>query len=321
MVAGYSAGRRLNPSARGRSRSFTGLSYSADADLSGLRLRLTIMRSRSVSQVIFAAAHEMGPLTVRQPLPTEPLPYLDPFVLLHHAPPKDFSGGTGVSWHPHRGFAPVTFIFKGGVRHRDTQGNDATVLAGGTQWMHAGSGLLHDETPLPGETELIQLWINSPARHKMDRPSYFPLTPEATPTSRSADGLVALHVIAGEIGGVKGPIRTLSPVNAATVNARQGGRVEIALPSSHNAFVYLLDGALRFDDVTTASGLHQVVFNTGGDGVAFEALEDTRALLMSGEPIGEPMVSYGPFVMNTEEEIRTAFRDYRNGEMGLVPGR
>ena len=277
------------------------------------------MQFRSISDVIFAAAHEMGPLTVRQPLPSERLPYLDPFVLLHHAPPKDFSGGTGVSWHPHRGFAPVTFIFKGGIRHRDTEGNDATVMAGGTQWMHAGSGLLHDETPVPGETELIQLWINSPARHKMDRPSYHPLTPEATPASISRDRLVTLHVVAGEVGGVKGPIRTLSPVNAATVDAKKGGTIDIALPATHNAFIYLLDGALRFADGTTASGLHQVVFNTSGDGISLSALEDTRALLMSGEPLGEPIVSYGPFVMNTEDEIRAAFRDYRNGEMGVVP--
>jgi len=262
------------------------------------------MRFRTVSQVIFAPAHQMGPLTVRQPLPSEQLPYLDPFVLLHHAPPKDFSGGTGVSWHPHRGFAPVTFIVKGGIRHRDT---------------HAGSGLLHDETPLPGETELIQLWINSPARHKMDRPSYHPLTPEATPASVSPDRLVTLHVIAGELGGVRGPIRTLSPVNAATVDVRKAGAIDIALPPAHNAFIYLLDGGLRFADGTSASGLHQVVFASDGEGIRFEALEDTRALLMSGEPIGEPIVSYGPFVMNTEAEIRAAFRDYRNGEMGVVP--
>ena len=277
------------------------------------------MPFRSVANIVFAEAHAMGPLTVRQPLPSRQLPYLDPFVLLHHAPPKDLSGSTGVSWHPHRGFAPVTFIFKGGVRHRDTQGNDATVLAGGTQWMHAGSGLLHDETPVPGETELIQMWINSPARHKMDPPSYQPVTPEATPASLSVDQLVTLHVVAGELAGVTGPVRTLSPVNAATVDARRGGAIDIAVPRTHNAFIYLLDGALRFPDATTVSGLHQVIFASDGDAVHFEALEDTRALFMSGEPIGERIVSYGPFVMNTDDEIRAAFRDYRNGAMGLVP--
>jgi redox-sensitive bicupin YhaK (pirin superfamily) len=277
------------------------------------------MKFRPVSRLVFAPAHQMGALTVRQPLPSGELPYLDPFVLLHHAPSKDFSGGTGVSWHPHRGFAPVTFVFKGGIRHRDTQGNDATVSAGGTQWMHAGSGLLHDETPIPGETELIQLWINSPARHKMDRPSYQPLTPEATPASISADRLVTLHVIAGEVAGVKGPIRTLSPVNAVTVDAQRGGRIDVALPPTHNAFIYLLDGALRFPDGTTVFALHQAVFGAHGDAIQFEAVEDTRALLMSGEPIGEAIVGYGPFVMNTEDEIRAAFRDYRSGAMGLVP--
>jgi redox-sensitive bicupin YhaK (pirin superfamily) len=179
--------------------------------------------------------------------------------------------------------------------------------------MHAGSGLLHDETPLPGETELIQLWINSPARHKMDRPSYHPLSPDATPARVSHDGLVTLHIVAGDVSGVKGPIRTLTPVNAATIDAKKGGSIDIGLPATHNAFVYLLDGSLRFADGTTASGLHQVVFNTDGDGIHFDALESTRALLMSGEPLGEPAVSYGPFVMNTEEEIRAAFRDYRNG--------
>src|SRR4029450_11112530 len=141
----------------------------------------------------------------------------------------------------------------------------------------------------------------------------------APPASLSADRLVTLHVVAGELGGVKGPIRTLSAVNAATVTARRGGSIEIALSPVHNAFIYLLDGALRLPDGTTVSGLHQVVFNSNGDGVRFEALEDTRALLMSGQPVGETSVGYAPFVMNTEDEIRAAFRDYRNGAMGIVP--
>ena len=112
---------------------------------------------------------------------------------------------------------------------------------------------------------------------------------------------------------------SISPVNAATIDAKKGGRIEIALPATHNAFIYLLDGALRFPDGTTVSGLHQAVLKSDGDAIQFEALEHTRALLMSGEPIGETIVSYGPFVMNTEDDIRAAFRDYRNGAMGLAP--
>ena len=279
------------------------------------------MQHKTVSKVIYAAEHPMGPLTVRQPLPSEELPYLDPFVLLHHAAPKEMSGGHGVSWHPHRGFAPVTFIFKGAIRHRDTRGNNSTVSAGGTQWMHAGSGILHDETPLPGELELIQLWINSPARHKMDAPSYYPLAPEQTPQFVSADGLVSVRVVAGELNGVKGPIATLTPVNAATIDARRGGRIVIPIPRTHHAFVYLLDGAATFGDGTTATGFHQVVFNNDGDDIVIDAVANTRMLLMSGEPIGEAIVSYGPFVMNTEDEIRAAFRDYKNGAMGFVDRR
>jgi redox-sensitive bicupin YhaK (pirin superfamily) len=277
------------------------------------------MNHRSVAQVVYAAPHEMGPLTVRQPLPSEALRYLDPFVLLHHAPPKTLTGAHGVSWHPHRGFAPVTFIFKGGLRHRDSRGHDQTVLAGGTQWMHAGSGLLHDETPLPGEMEVIQLWINSPARHKMDSPSYTPLAPKDTPAFTTQDGRGTIHVIAGALEGVKGPVPTLTPVNAATAALGRGARMQVGLPKSHNAFIYLLDGALRFTDGRDASGLHQVVFNMDGEAIGLEAVEDTRVLLMSGEPLGEPMVSYGPFVMNSDAEIQEAFRDYRNGRMGVAP--
>ena len=276
------------------------------------------MTHRTVSQVVYAASHQMGRLTVRQPLPSAGLPYLDPFVLLHHAPPADFTGDFGVSWHPHRGFSPVTFIFKGGVRHRDTRGHDATVTAGGTQWMHAGSGLLHDELPLAGETELIQLWINSPARHKMDPPSYFPLAPEQTPVSVSDDGAAIIRVIAGSLAGLAGPIPSLTPINAATLDLKRGGHIELALPDTHNAFLYLLEGAATAADGTVVRGLHQAVFNNDGEGVAIEALENTRGLLLSGEPIGETILSYGPFVMNTEEEIRAAYRDYRTGAMGLV---
>lgn len=276
------------------------------------------MPQRTVDKVIYAEEHEMGPLKIRQPLPSEQLQYLDPFVLLHHAPPKVMNGRHGVDAHPHRGFAPVSFIFTGSIRHRDSRGNDSTISAGGTQWMHAGSGILHEEIPLAGELELIQLWINSPARHKTDAPSYHPLTAEDTPGVVSDDGLVTMHVIAGDLLGTRGPIPSLTPVNAATIEARRGGRLLVPLPSTHNACIYLLDGSLRFGDGTVASGLHQVVFRHDGEEIAIEALEDTRALLMSGEPINEPIVSYGPFVMNTEDEIRAAFRDYRNGAMGTI---
>ena len=273
---------------------------------------------RSVAKIVFAPEHEMGPLTIRQPLPSGELPYLDPFVLLHHAPPRLADGKRGLDAHPHRGFAPVSFIYKGGVRHRDSQGNDSTITAGGTQWMHAGSGILHEENPLPGENELIQLWINSPAKDKMRMPSYHPLQQADTPRHVSADGLVRVNVIAGELLGLTGPIPSLTPVNAATIDANRNGRIQIALPPSHNAFIYLLDGALNLGAGTPVTGLRLAAFARDGAVIELEALEDTRALLMSGEPIGETIVSHGPFVMNTENEIRQAFRDYRAGLFGDI---
>jgi quercetin 2,3-dioxygenase len=283
------------------------------------------MNHRTVTKIVYAPEHEMGPLTIRQPLPSDELPYLDPFVLLHHAPPRLADGKHGLEAHPHRGFAPVSFIYKGGVRHRDSQGNDSTITAGGTQWMHAGSGILHEENPLAGENELIQLWINSPASEKMQTPTYHPLQAAETPRHVSADGLVTVNVIAGELIGLQGPIPSLTPVNAATIDARRNGRLQIALPASHNAFIYLLDGALNVGAGEPVTGLRLAAFARDGESIEFEALEDTRALLMSGEPIGETIVSHGPFVMNTEDEIRQAFRDYRAGLFGevapLVAGR
>ena len=276
------------------------------------------MSVRSIRRIVYAPDHEMGPLVVRQPLPSNELPYLDPFVLLHHAPPRIADGKHGLAAHPHRGFAPVSFIYRGGVRHRDSQGNDSTIRAGGTQWMHAGRGILHEENPLAGENELIQLWINTPARHKLDAPGYHPLTAEATPRFTAADGLFTVNVIAGELLGLTGPIPSLTPVNAATIDAKRNGRLEIALPRSHNAFIYLLDGAMSAGAGEPVTGHRLAEFDRDGDSVVLEALEDTRALLMSGEPIGEPVVSYGPFVMNTDEEIRAAFREYRAGLFGEV---
>jgi hypothetical protein len=275
------------------------------------------VQGRTIAEVIYAAEHAMGPLTVRQPLPSEQLPSFDPFVLLHHAPPTTTDGTHAVGAHPHRGFSPVSFVFEGAIRHRDSRGHDSTISAGGTQWMHAGSGILHEETLLAGRFELIQLWINSPATHKGDAPSYYPLTREDTPRIVTDHGRVTVNVIAGTVLGVSGPVPSLTPINAATIEARKGGCLFLPLPLTHNAFLYLLDGRLNVGGAA-ASALHLAAFRKDGDGILIEAAEDTHALLMSGEPIGEPLVSHGPFVMNTEDEIRQAFRDYRNGAMGTL---
>src|SRR5476649_2373869 len=176
------------------------------------------MKTRSINKIIPARIYNMGDIKVRQPLPSPELDYLDPFVLLHHAhlffdENLDLKNA-GVGPHPHKGFAPVTFFFKGGSHHRDSRGNDNKVFEGGTQWMHAGMGIIHSERPTGTEQELIQMWINSPAKNKNDQPYYHPLKKEDTPVYLSDDKKINLNIITGELFGVKGPIPTLSPINS-----------------------------------------------------------------------------------------------------------
>lgn len=286
------------------------------------------MKNRTVTHLLYAHPYDMGGLPIRQPFPTTKVEQIDPFLLLHHADvkvPKHIEPNhAGVGPHPHRGFSPVTFIFKGGVHHRDSRGNNGVVYAGGAQWMNAGMGAIHSERPpdniheLGGRQEIIQLWINSPAKNKMDQPAYFPLQASETPKFVSENKLVTVNVVSGELLGVKGPIPSTSPVNAATVEIKKGGYIEIPLPFLHNAFIYLLDGKLTIDGYGLVEALNAVVFAKDGDAISFTALEDTRLLLMSGEPIGEKVVAHGPFVMNDEIQIMEAMRDYQMGKMGIL---
>src|SRR5882672_3164138 len=184
------------------------------------------MKNRTVSHVLFADPYDMGGLPIRQPFPSHAVEQIDPFILLHHAnvkvPTHVKPDHAGVGPHPHRGFSPVTFIFKGGVHHRDSRGNDSVIYAGGAQWMNAGMGVIHSERP-PRDIqehgvwqEIIQLWINTPGKHKMDQPMYYPLSSEDTPTLTTEDKRVTVKVQSGELLGLKGPIPAMSPVNAAT---------------------------------------------------------------------------------------------------------
>jgi redox-sensitive bicupin YhaK (pirin superfamily) len=286
------------------------------------------MKNRSVTHLLYAESYDMGGLPIRQPFPTNNVERIDPFLLLHHAdvkvPTHLAPDHAGVGPHPHRGFSPVTFIFKGGVHHRDSRGNNSVVYAGGAQWMNAGMGVMHSERPpkdiqdIGGRQEIIQLWINMPAKNKMDQPAYFPLQANEVGKFISDDKLVVVNVIAGEVLGIKGSIPSVSPVNAATIEAKKGGRISIPVPQDFNAFLYLLDGKLTIEGYGLAEDHHAVVFANDGEGISFEALEDTRILLMSGKPLNEKVVSHGPFVMNSETQILEAMRDYQMGKMGIL---
>jgi hypothetical protein len=286
------------------------------------------MKNRTVSRLLYAEQVDMGGMPIRQPLPTHAVEQIDPFLLLHHAnikaPAHVKPDHAGVGPHPHRGFSPVTFIFQGGVHHRDSRGHNSTVYAGGAQWMNAGMGIIHSERPpddiqeIGGRQEIIQLWINTPAQHKMDVPSYFPVKGEDVPATASADGKVKVNVFSGELLRIKGPVPSQTVVNAATLVFQQGGKISIPLPANHNAFTYLLDGQLKVDGFGLVDELHLVHFKNDGDGISLEATQNTRVLLLSGKPLDEEVVSHGPFVMNTQTQILEAMRDYQMGKMGIL---
>lgn len=286
------------------------------------------MKTRTVSHVLYAHQVDMGGMPIRQPLPTTHVEQVDPFLLLHHAniksPAHIEPDDAGVGPHPHRGFSPVTFIFQGGVHHRDSRGNDKVVYAGGAQWMNAGMGIIHSERPpqdiqeIGGRQEIIQLWINTPAKNKMDVPVYYPVQANEVPSVISEDRLMSVNVFAGNVLGANGKIPTLFPINAATIIAKQGGKISIDIPQTHNALLYLLDGRISLEGYGLVEEINAIVFKTDGDGISFEAKENTRMLFVTGEPLNEKVTSYGPFVMNTQTEIMEAMRDYQMGKMGIL---
>lgn len=286
------------------------------------------MKNRSVKNLLHAEMIEMEGMSVRQPFPTLKMQQLDPFLLLHHADnilaPDIRPEHAGVGPHPHRGFSAVTFIFRGGVHHRDSRGNDSVVYAGGVQWMNAGMGLMHSERPpvniqeIGGRQEIIQLWINTPAKYKMDQPEYFSLPEDRLPKFVTPDGRVSMSVIAGELMGKKGVVPTKSPVNAATMEIIKGSKIEIPIPLDHNAFLYVLSGEINIGGYGLTEALNAAIFANDGEGIGVEAREDARMLLMSGLPLNEKVVSHGPFVMNTETQILEAMRDYQKGKMGIL---
>ena len=286
------------------------------------------MKNRTIQSIDYAQPMDMGGIPIRQPLPSNKTAMIDPFLLLHHANievSKEVDlKNAGVGAHPHRGFSPVTFIFEGGVHHRDSRGNDNIVYAGGTQWMNAGMGVIHSERPpadiheLGSRQEIIQLWINSPAKNKMDEPEYIPITAEKTPTIQSADGLTNIKIVAGKLNDTIGPIKPLSSNNLFTIQMQKGGNYFIPFEQTHNAFLYILKGKMRINNAKDVNAYNMVSFNKDGDGVDLTALENSVLLFGTGEPLNEPVASHGPFVMNNQTEIMEAFRDYQMGKMGVL---
>ncbi|MEO1517530.1 MAG: pirin-like C-terminal cupin domain-containing protein [Bacteroidota bacterium] len=283
------------------------------------------MNKKSIRQIIPSQKVNMGGHIIEQPLPNANMEQLDPFLLVHHAewslPGGQSQREVGIGGHPHRGFSPVTFVFKGDLRHQDSFGNDAIVGAGGTQWMHAGKGIIHSERPSSqlaeqgGEQEIIQFWVNTPAKHKMDIPYYLPLSKEDTPSL--GDVGHELQVVAGTYQGLEGPAKTFSPMILLRGHVEEGHSLQIDIPQGYNTLLYLLDGQLEIND-KTAVRKDLVWFDRDGEQLQLTAAKHTRFIVLSGEPIGEEVVSYGPFVMNSQTEILKAMRDSQMGKMGVL---
>lgn len=248
-------------------------------------------------------------------------PELSPFLLLDHAGPFDFPPAEkprGVGWHPHRGFETVTVVLDGEVDHQDTAGNGGRIGAGDVQWMTAGSGLLHKEmhsdafTRRGGRFHALQLWVNLPAKAKMTPPRYQTLLAADIPSVDS------VRVIAGEFRGVRGPAQTFTPVNLFDVRLQKSQSARLELRDGFSAALYVVEGEISVNGEAAHAG-ELVVLDRKGDEVLIQAAADAIVFVMNGAPIDEPVVGYGPFVMNTTREIQQAFADYQAGRLGKIP--
>jgi len=250
---------------------------------------------------------------------------VSPFLMLDYAGPSKFEPSKkqrGVGEHPHRGFETVTIAYQGSVGHRDSAGNSGVIYPGDVQWMTAASGVVHEElheaefTKKGGIFEMVQLWVNLPKVRKMSKPGYQAITKEQIPVIELEGGGHA-RVIAGELLGERGPAKTFTPVNLFDVILKAGERFELPLPEGHNAAVVLRKGEVLLNGTETLRGEALIApLSEEGETVTLEAKTDTQLLILSGEPIREPVASYGPFVMNTREELQQAVEDYRAGRMG-----
>ena len=251
----------------------------------------------------------------------------DPFLLLDYAAPYEFAPGTaprGVGEHPHRGFETVTIVYHGELEHRDSAGNRGAIGPGDVQWMTAASGVVHEEfhsgafTERGGTFEVAQLWVNLPAGEKMSPPRYQEIRDRDIPRAALGDGAGSARIIAGELHGMRGPAKTVTPINLWDLKLAAGGRVELPLPDEHTAMLVVQQGTVQLNDEQSAGGVALAQYDRAGDAISIHCTEVARALLLSGEPINEPVVGQGPFVMNNREEIRQAMVDYQTGRMGSL---
>lgn len=253
---------------------------------------------------------------------------MSPFLLLDYSPPYYFppnqGAPRGVSSHPHRGIETVTIAYKGKVEHHDSTGGGGITGEGDVQWMTAGSGILHKEyheknfDKNGGEMQMVQLWVNLPAKDKMTPPKYQNINKKEITNVELEDDAGTLEIIAGTFKGSTGPASTFTPLCLFNVNLNKGKSTSFSFTESDNTALLVIEGSITINDTDKASTDHFVLFSNNGEDFTVRADEDALVLVLSGQPINEPIASYGPFVMNTDEEIMQAVKDFQSGKFGYL---
>lgn len=279
---------------------------------------------RTVKKIHPAVYSPIADLVTYRAIPTASVQYIDPFLFLNHHGPQVYKPGNhGLPFgpHPHRGMETVTFILAGDIAHKDSSGHESVIQAGGVQWMRAGSGLIHAEISSDkfkqhgGPLEILQLWINLPARLKMSEPFYIGKQQDEIPTLQFDDGKVEASLISGEWGEAKGAFESRDGIFLSTIKFTAGAQLQVLVPSGHNIFFYVIAGEFLVND-NHVKALQLAEFNHDGDDLIINAQTDAVLLLGHTMPLNEPVVSQGPFVMNTQQEISEAYQDYRDGKFG-----
>ena len=280
---------------------------------------------KKIDFILKGRGKSIGEETVLQPLPHKDFRFASPFIVLHHLPNRHFNEGSPpvrVHPHPHRGFAPVTFMFKGEGFHKDTQGYSSVLKEGGVQWMFAGKGLLHSEGPTDellqkgGDYEFVQLWVNVPAKYKMDEPFYQEVSKEQMPSLFDEEG-IDIKLASGRYEQYTGLLKSFTPVTAAFGSVRQGKTVNFIAREGYWTLLYILEGTALVNEQEVTEH-HLVVFSKDATEISFIAKANTRLLYLSAEPINEPVAAKGNMVMNTPEEIEQAEMDYAAGKFGTL---
>lgn len=279
---------------------------------------------RTVKKLHKAAYAPIADLKTWSPLPSRSLQQIDPFIFLNHHGPQTYkpnNNGLPFGPHPHRGMETVTFILDGDIMHRDTGGHESVITAGGIQWMTAGKGLIHAEVSSDefkkqgGDLEILQLWLNLPAKRKMTEPFYKGLQKKDIPSLTLDEGKITVNLISGSWDGQKGAFESASNIHLNTIYFKEGGQLEIDVPAENNIFFYVIRGSLKANG-TQVEALHLAEFENDGSKLQIEADADSILLFGHAKPFNEPMIAQGPFVMNTEQEIMQAYDDYRQGKFG-----